>query len=157
MTEPDVTISPIVQKYGWAVVKVDATEREPNYAYTVGLFKNFRHPEIIMFGLAPDVLHQILNGIGDQVRAGHSFPAPGVSSDVLEGYECAFRDVAPGARAAYMGAAVDFYGHDFPAVHCVWPDRDGRFPWDRGASPEFRRSQPMVSEGPEPYTHVRPG
>jgi hypothetical protein len=139
-------------------VKVEPTEREPNYAYTVGLFKRFRHPEVIMFGLAPDVLHQILNGIGDRVRDGQRVSAPSVSSDILEGYECAFREVAPAARGAYMGAATEFYGHDdFPALHCIWPDREGRFPWDRGASVEFRRLQPMLSEGPEPYTHVRPG
>ncbi|SRR6266700_4769535 len=156
MADGDKAISQKVDEYGWAVVHVGASGDEPNYAYSVGLFEKFGHPEVIVFGLHPDVLQDMINRIGDEVKQGKSFAASTVSSDLLEGYPCAFRPVAAGAVRAYMGAGLRYYARDFPAVHCVWPDRQGRFPWDSGASADFRRLQPMLSEGPEASTRVRP-
>lgn len=149
-------IGQIIDDHGWAVIKVDGSDEEPNYAYSLGLFKNFSHPEVIVFGLAPDVLHQIVNVIGEEVRKGGRFSAPSVSTDVLEGYACAFRQVAPGAVHHYMNGGLTFYGHEFPAVHCIWPNRAGHFPWDAEADDSYRRLQPMLSDGPEPHTGIRP-
>lgn len=146
----------LVEQYGWAVIRVDAEAETPDYAYSLGLFKTFRHPEVIIFGLDMDVLHELVNVIGKQVAAGQRFEAPSLSPDVLEDYECAFRTVAPGAVHRYMGAAVRYYDGDFPAVHCLWPDRQGRFPWNPDASADYRRLQPMLSDGPEPFTTTRP-
>ncbi|MCY7412782.1 MAG: DUF4262 domain-containing protein [Salinibacterium sp.] len=150
-------LSQIIDKEGWAAVQVHETDQQPNYAYSVGLWKTFQHPEVIVFGLLPDVGHRLINVIGEGVREGTRFPSSGTSSEVLEGRDCAFREVSPGAIPAYMGEAQKYYGTVFPAIHCIWPDRDGRLPWQPGTSIEYRRQQPMLSDGPEPHTPVRPG
>lgn len=152
----DDNISAIIQAHGWAVVKVGSDDNQPNYAYSIGLFQTFGHAEVIVFGLAPNVLQGIINVIGEKVRGGDVITTPSISSDVLEGYACAFREVAPAAVRYYMGIGVRYYGGDFPAIHCIWPDRAGRFPWEMGVDDTCRRLQPMLSEGPEPYTHTRP-
>ena len=145
-----------VQEHGWAVVNVETDVDLPTYSYSVGLYKTFSHPEVIVFGLAPSVLQQIINTIGQMVRDGHRFSANETTDQILVGNECAFRLVAPGAEAKYMGTAVGYYGGEVPALHCIWPDQAGRFPWEHGTSAIYRTLQPMLSEGPEPYTHTRP-
>jgi hypothetical protein len=138
-------------------VNVEGDDAQPTYSYSVGLTKAFNHPEVIVFGLAPDVLQQIINNIGRAVQGGQQFSENETSNEVLSGYTCAFRQVATAAESRYMPAVAEYYGHGVPALHCIWPDREGRFPWQRGASAEYRKLQPMLSEGPEPFTHTRPG
>jgi hypothetical protein len=45
-------ITRIVKEYGWYVALFEANTATPAFAYTVGLWKNLRHPEIISFGLS---------------------------------------------------------------------------------------------------------
>lgn len=149
-------LAPVVATYGWAVIRIEAEEDEPSFAYSVGFRESFEHPEVIMFGLPTGVMHDIINGIGETVRNGRRYSPGDVASGLIEGFEVAFREVAPRARDAYMGIAWSYYGREFSALHCLWPDREGHFPWEHGASADFRRLQPMLSEGPEPATFLRP-
>jgi Domain of unknown function (DUF4262) len=149
-------LPPLIRNHGWAVIRVEPQGEEPGYAYTIGLMQTYEHPEVIVFGLPLETMHDILNEIGTQVGAERRFAPGEMASGIIEGFDVAFRAVAPGARSAYMGLGIDYYGRDFPALHCLWPDRDGRFPWDLGASADFRRLQPMLSDGPEPSITTRP-
>jgi hypothetical protein len=36
-------------------------------------------------------------------------------------------------------------GNDFPPVQMVWPDREGRFPWDSEFDAGFKDNQPDLS------------
>jgi hypothetical protein len=153
----DAHLEPIIERHGWAVLQVESPdETRPNWAYSIGLMKSFGHPEVIAFGLPSHVLEGVINGIGEAVRVGKRFTDGSMSGDVIEGYSCAFREAATAAVQHYMGAAVRYYGRVMPALHCIWPDKQGRFPWQTGTSPEYRRLQPMLHEGPEPFTHVAP-
>lgn len=145
-----------IEAHGWAVVKIDADAQEPAYAYSVGLYKTFSHPEVIVFGLEVDVLQRIVNTIGGEVKARNRFEVTDSDDRVLEGYRCAFREVAAEAESAYMGLLIGYYGRQIPALHCIWPDREGLFPWQSGTSADFRARQPMLSEGPEAFAHAQP-
>jgi Domain of unknown function (DUF4262) len=47
--------------------------------------------------------------------------------------------------AEYIGYARWYYeGDGFPLYQIVWPARSGQFPWDRLASAEFKRAQPVI-------------
>ena len=59
-----------VSTVGWSVVMIDATSYLPSFAYTIGLWKNYKHPELIAFGLTPKTLHLTLN-IAGQKCCGH--------------------------------------------------------------------------------------
>jgi len=52
-----------IQEHGLSVIRVLATGYNPGFAYSVGLFETYQHPEIICFGLKPDVLHEIINDV----------------------------------------------------------------------------------------------
>ena len=49
-----------VAGYGWHVVKIFEQEGT-RMAFSIGLFHNFGHPEIVVFGLDPDLMHSIIN------------------------------------------------------------------------------------------------
>ena len=57
----DEKLKSFVKNNGWYVIKVLEEENEPRFAYSVGLYKTFGHPEIIFIGLPHDVTH-ILGG-----------------------------------------------------------------------------------------------
>jgi hypothetical protein len=49
--EKDVKLLETLEKWGWFVTKVGAGDGEPAFAYSMGLYENFHHPEIVLFGL----------------------------------------------------------------------------------------------------------
>jgi hypothetical protein len=45
---------------------------------------------------------------------------------------------------------MSFYkGGDFPALQLVWPDKEGRWPWDIEFNHRWIRSQPLLKYWPE--------
>jgi hypothetical protein len=140
-------IAGAVQQFGWAVQLIPAGgEAEPAFAYTVGLFASFGHPELIVFGLRHEVMHAMLNACGERVRRGTKL-APGVLlDDILEQHPVRLRAVVE--RRSYeqhVGYAMWFNdGGDFPLLQVTWPDKRGCFPGDDGLDPGLRQLQPLL-------------
>lgn len=138
-----------VRRYGWHVATVSGDDAGPGFAYSVGLFRTLTHPEIIMFGLPRDWLHQHINTIGDAVRGGARFAPGDRVADVLENHECIFVAVPRPRYAAHVGQAIAYYGNtDFPLLQCVWPDRLSRYPWDVDYPDDLREEQPVLGHLP---------
>lgn len=133
-----------VQEFGWHVVLVSPSEGQPAFAFTIGLFRNYQHPEVIVFGLPEKAAHSILNLIGKAVKGGRRINSGDRSREFLQRYECTFVSFPRYLYADHLGYAQRFYGgDDFPALQCVWPDREGRYPWEPGAPAELKREQPV--------------
>lgn len=135
-----------VKEYGWHVIGVEEGEEGPGFSYTIGLFYTFDHPEIIVFGLDVRLMHQIVNGIGEQIKKGARFEHLNEAGDVLEGYNVIFQEVQREHYREYLGFARWFYqGDDFPVLQCVWPDKAGRYPWHPAAHKNFVTKQRVLS------------
>ena len=120
-----------IQRHGWHVVKVLADDSGPAFAYSIGLFQTFHHPEILMFGFEPDLMHRVINTVGEEVRSGKTFGSDQQSDDILHGYEVEFKSVLPQFFDDLVGTALAYYGGPlFPLLQCVLPDKEHRFPWD---------------------------
>jgi hypothetical protein len=136
-----------VAAHGCHVIKVLRSESTPPFAYSIGLFHSFAHPEVLLVGLDLDLMHRLINDIRDHIRAGALFSAGSRSSAILKGLDCEFRSVAPAHYPNLFGRAIWFYsGEDFPAVQCVWPDRQGRFPGQPDFDSTFRNIQPLYDQ-----------
>jgi len=134
-----------VKDPGWHVIGVAEDDEGPGFAYTIGLHHNYRHPEIIAHGLEVRLLWQIVNIIGEKVKAGEKFEDCHEAKDMLEGYLVFFRRVEQQHYREYLGYARWFYeGDDFPVLQCVWPDKAHRYPWHPDASEGFRQRQPVL-------------
>jgi hypothetical protein len=135
-----------IKTHGWHVLKVfDENGALPNFAYSVGAYHSFNQPEIILFGLGLDDMHEILNEVVEAMKAGKRILPDKGYSDFLDGYDCVFRSVKRSRYEEYLGYANWFYkGRDFPALQLFWPDRNGYYPWEEGFSKTLIDLQPLL-------------
>ncbi len=138
-----------VERVGWHIVGIYDDEEGPGYAFSVGLFHTFGHPEIIVFGLPQETAGRIINIIGIQVQGGKRFKANDLSNDVAEGLPVVFKMVPKDSYRQYIGYALWFYrSFDFPVLQCVWPDKAGLFAWQDGYDHGFDQLQPILANPP---------
>ena len=134
-----------VREHGWHLVGIGDDPAGPAYVFSVGMYHTLGHPEVCIVGLGNiETMGQILNAIGEAVRSGESYKDWSESSDILEGYSCTFRSVAPTFYPDYFGYGMWFYeGPEFPILQCVWPDRAHHFPWDDDVDERLSDVQPI--------------
>ncbi|MGH6679571.1 MAG: DUF4262 domain-containing protein [Bradyrhizobium sp.] len=120
---------------------------DPEFAFSIGLFLNYDHPEIIIIGLDGDDAAVIINDIRDRAAKGRKFSDGDICDDLLADHKVCFVEVPLEAYANYLGIAIWFYeklSRPFPCLQMVWPDREGRFPWDPGAGEDFKKYQAVL-------------
>jgi hypothetical protein len=107
---------------------------EPNFAFTIGLFVNHDHPEVVVADVDREGAGWLLTRISEQVRDGRRFDAVHEFDDVLQNrYKLRFREVSTKLRDEHLGTAKWFYGGtDFPALQAFVPDVNGKYPWEQG-------------------------
>ncbi|MBL9076162.1 MAG: DUF4262 domain-containing protein [Planctomycetes bacterium] len=117
----------------------------PPHVASVGLWESFGQPEVVVFGLPTEVAAELLESIADEADEGHTFLDGTRHEGLLRDYPVRFVAVPKAHYAACFGAACWAYeGCDFPAVQLVWPDKQGRWPWDPAAREGFRAAQPVL-------------
>jgi hypothetical protein len=145
LSDPDRELLRRLESHGWYVIKVGAGDAEPAFAYSLGLYERFRHPELILFGLDLDIMHQLINDAGEQIRKGHQYEDGQLYNDLLNDYPCAFRLVSREKYGSHLTYTQWFYnGSDFPALQMVWPDRNSCFPWESTFDERCRQDQPAL-------------
>lgn len=129
LSERDRNVLQKRQEHRWFVTTIAEDGEGPGCAYSFGLYEEFQHPEIITFGLAPDVMHRLIDDVGKQIQNGTRYRDGAISRQLLEGLPCAFRSVNPLHYRETFTWAVWFYENaSFPALQLFWPDKDCRFP-----------------------------
>lgn len=134
-----------IEEYGWHAVKVPEDEVGPGFGYSVGLYKSFGHPEIIIIGLKLDLIHSIINLIGEDIRSGKVFHTGQYYSGLIQGFECCFTSVEKKHYDDYVRYAKWCYkGTDFPINQCVYPTVKGVYPWQDEWPKGIRDLQPIL-------------
>jgi hypothetical protein len=134
-----------VAQYGWHVIKVLDKPDSPGWAYSIGLYRTFNHPEVVVFGLNADLMHAIINFIGEDVRSGKQFEQDKKYPDLIEAYLCTFKTVSTAWYYPFLGYATWFYkGMDYPVLQCIWPDKKSLYPWDGGFNADWVYAQPLL-------------
>jgi len=143
----------VIDECDWHVMKVAPRVGEEGHlwAYSTGIYYKFRHPEIIIFGQSLDLMHSMVNTIGNRVRSGEKFESNYRYSEVIDEYDCEFRDVNVDHYEEYVGCSIWFYDCDqnsFPMLQCFWPDMAGKFPWQKGCANWAVEAQPLLFNPP---------
>ncbi|MEV0272295.1 DUF4262 domain-containing protein [Hamadaea sp. NPDC050747] len=134
-----------ITEFGWSARGVHGDQQTPGWAYSIGLWHSLGSPEVSVFGLSSQTAMRIVNIVGDQIRDGHPLRPDQPRTDVVDGFDLGVRPAHPSWYRDFFGAALDFYQQPpLPIVQLVWPDRDGRFPWDAGADQELHQQQPKL-------------
>ena len=133
-----------IKESGWFVAMFDRTNYLPSFAYTIGLWKNYGHPELIVFGLTTETLHEVLNIGGEKIKQGKKLETDTLTDDFFQNSKSILIEVDQSNIKDYFGYAIEFYGKQFPAFQIVWTDRSDHFPWEEGYEDEFKYQQPLL-------------
>jgi hypothetical protein len=144
-----------IDSEGWFGIAAEPGEDAPAFEYTVGLQRTFDHPEVIVFGLPFKTMHDLLWAVYRSIEEGRSFREEGDYDDLLESYKCAFRRVHPGWHDYLFRPAVHHRDHlgkpgTLAVMQLIWPDLDGRWPWDPSCDQAVGYNQMDLREAPEP-------
>jgi hypothetical protein len=139
-----------IAEHGLHVVYVVEAGGRPDVAFSVGMWESFQQPEVIVFGLPEEVAVELINLVADEADAGHRFLDGTRHEGLLQDYPVRFVEVPKSRYGEYLAAATWAYdGSDFPVVQLVWPDKQGRWPWDPSARKGAAGSQPVLGRGPQ--------
>lgn len=138
-----------VEAHGLHIVHVPGDDDAPGYSFTIGLWHSFEQPEVILFGLDPEVAQDLLDAIADEASEDRKYLDGTRHDDVLVGYPVRFLAVPKEQYVEHLGPALWAYeGHEFPCVQLVWPDKQGRWPWEPGVREGFAEAQPVLGRRP---------
>ncbi|MDP9144196.1 MAG: DUF4262 domain-containing protein [Actinomycetota bacterium] len=136
-----------IAAFGWHCVNVHEDAEGPGFAYSIGFQRTFGQPEVIVFGQAFAVLHGMLNRVAERMRAGHLHRADESYWGILDDFKCHLLTVPQSTHQDYVGWARWYYKDEpFEVLQCVWPDRQGKFQWEHGASAALAGRQPLLNE-----------
>ncbi|KRD10448.1 hypothetical protein ASE21_12150 [Flavobacterium sp. Root901] len=135
-----------IKKHGLQVIMIDSTDYLPSFAYSIGLWQKYNHPEIICFGLSNSLHHTIINEVAEIIKSGESIEVGKNYFDrIFDNSNAEFLTVDPNNLEDYFGTAINFYAtNDFPALQLVWTDRNDKFPWEENFEDDFLYKQPLL-------------
>ncbi len=168
---------------GFAIRHVASSDAEPEFTYTVGLHASgSTRPELFMSGLWREIRVQWMLRLGFLIQGPPSletqrrmalaqgvrvesltFPGggqvfqPGIRYPDLagNGLPTCFGEVEPQHYESYFGQALVFHGTSaFPVLQIVWPDTQGRFPFEPSFERRFQGKQRVLFD-PQRYLPLR--
>lgn len=131
---------------GVHVVHEAGDDEAPGYSYTVGLWEAFGQPEVLVYGLPAEVAEDLLQTVADQNDEGVTYLPDSRHDGLIDGYPVRFFAVPGRLVAELCKVAIWAYeGAELPVVQLVWPDKQGRWPFEPGVREGFRDSQPVLA------------
>jgi len=134
-----------IKKFGLQVITVNSTAYFPSFAYSIGLWEIYKHPEIICFGLPKDLGHAIINDVAEIIKQGEQLKNGEDYTNIFKDSKATFLKVDDRNIEDYFGVALEHYNEEiFEALQLVWTDRNDKFPWDKDFEEEFIYKQPLL-------------
>ena len=134
-----------IEKFGLQVIMVNSEGYNPSFAYSIGLWKTYNHPEIICFGLRNDLVHAIINDVAEIIKHGARIKIKEDYTNIFKDSKAIFLKVDERNIDDYFGVALEHYkGVKFEALQLLWTDRNGKFPWEEKFEEELIYKQPLL-------------
>jgi len=136
-----------IQDCGVHVVYVPPEVGTPGWAFSIGLFRSHRSPEVIVFGLPQDVSLFVVNELASRAATA-PLVAEQLYDGLLDAHPCILKPVQAVWHRTFVGYATWYYRQrQFPLLQCVWPDHAHLFPWDPGFRASWLWAQPLLFHG----------
>lgn len=135
-----------IEEHKMNISYVESDGYYPRFGYSIGLFKQLEHPELIILGLSPESTGTILNDIKSQIINGTNFIEGVNYYGFLADLPIQFIKVQRSYYKDYLGYAGWYYkeSFDFPVLQIVWPDKNGKFPWEIDFNKNFKFVQRLL-------------
>lgn len=141
-----------VERHGWQCLSVGGSEDQPPFSYSIGFWETLCTPELIVFGLDPDLSYQMLSLMFEELRGGATL-ADGARWPLLAGHDCVSRRVEPSRITRdHFNSALWYREHrsgdrGLEAFQLFWPEaQSGLFPWEKGCGEAVRALQPRLDQ-----------
>lgn len=69
---------------GCSILSFASSPTSPEFTYSVGLYLNFQHPELLLMGLHPDTAHEIIAKVRDEAAQGLMLTPDSVRHDLFD-------------------------------------------------------------------------
>jgi hypothetical protein len=153
MTEPDTGAASRgrefladIEQNGIQIVYDEDESAQSSRAFTLGLWHTQKQPEIVVLGLPEELAERVLELVIDDVEDGVFCAADQKREGLVHGYPVWFGRVTRAQVQALLPEIVHTYGSaDVPVLQLVYPDKQGRWPWDEGVRDGFRDTQPVLA------------
>lgn len=135
-----------IEKFGFHIASLEDDGYIPAFVFSIGFYKTYNHPEIIIFGLKPDVLQGLLHKIGSELKNGMRIKTDIDYDGIVANYPVRFLKVHHEFYKDYLGFAGWYYdkSFDFPVYQLVWTDKKGKFPWEDSFFENWKFKQPLL-------------
>ncbi len=135
-----------IDKNGCHIFHVDETKISPSFTYSVGIEQSVQAPELIVTGMDKDTAHFLINEYVNRTKDGEVFKADEFYDNFLKDFQITFKDVDKKHYAQYFPQTLAFHdgNNTFKALHFIWPDFSGEWPWEKKASKEYRHLMPPL-------------
>ena len=144
-----------ILEFGCQIIAVEATASSVEFAYSVGLYLNFLHPEILIMGISSQACHHAINRISREAAAQRIVKEGDQRTDLFEiPKPVKFVSVDKARYYDYLGYAAWFYRSlmfsspplepKFPVLQALWPDNNLLFPENPNCNADVRKAQILV-------------
>ena len=140
-------IQSTIDEFGCDIIEVEGNNYFPSYIYTVGLFQQFNHPEIVCFGLSSETMIALINQIRENIEEDRAMYEVNKQyyGFLPQEYPISFLKVQSLFYMEYFEIAVGFYNSkDFPFIELIWPDSSKLFPYQNGFDEKIKYNQPLL-------------
>jgi Domain of unknown function (DUF4262) len=148
-----------ILQFGCQNIAVEAGSNSAEFVYSVGLYLNFLHPEILIMGVSSQACHLAINKICGDASAGSMVKEGDVRTDLFEiPKPVKFSSVDKARYYDHLGYAAWFYRSllfsspplepKFPVLQAFWPDKNLLYPDNPDCNPDVRKAQLLVPAPP---------
>lgn len=147
-----------IARVGWHYLLIRGAEGEPGFAYTIGLWQSYRHPELMIVapGEDPSGFAPNLEALAKRVAAGEVIRPNVPIKGAFNNFSGVAREIRKDWYPSFLGGAGKVYNSfDFPALQVYFPDHQGHYPWESQADPELFRVQPLLDQENPIFANLR--
>ena len=122
-----------LKRHGWALI---CTEYHGHpYQCTLGLESRWRHPELEVLGLTPELGQVVLERLVARIKAGERLKAGDFFSNVLRGHDLFI-----------VENPLDPEGPPLTGgrLRVIWPDANARYPWHADCDPQCAAQSVLI-------------
>lgn len=131
-----------IRKDGYHTTAVLEAENSTPFAYSTGIYENFKIPELFISGLGPNLSGQLIKNYVDQYKLG-IVPLNKRIADLTEKFPVYFIKVTNESLSDYVLSSIRHYeDKKYEYLQLVFPDLNGNFPNE----PNYDYDQKIVGE-----------
>jgi hypothetical protein len=117
-----------IENIGYHTTAILEEKNFTPFAYSTGIFENFKIPELFISGLGPNLSGQLIKNYAEKYKFGE-IPLNQKIDNFTELFDVCFIEVNNNDLQDYVLTSIKYYeNHYYKYLQLVFPDLNGNFP-----------------------------